>query len=133
MANTEQLRMDVLDLERAVAQADEQRAELRQALAERRKELADARRKKKTAKPARDETARLAEAQHKLRQLRVAAANALRARGATIAEVEGVVGVTYAVVKSAEDRLKRDSRKQPNVGIEPPNDLDDHAEEDNDE
>lgn len=110
MADIEQLSIDVLNLERAVAQSDRERAELRQSLSERRKELAYARRKAKAAKPTRDETARLAEAQHKLRELRVATANALRARGATIAEIEAVVGVGYAVIRAADERLQRDKR-----------------------
>jgi 1,6-anhydro-N-acetylmuramate kinase len=110
MTTTEQMAIDVLDLERAIAKADEQRAELRQALAARKKELANARKKAKLSKPVRDETARLAEAQHKLRELRVAAANALRARGATIAEVEAVFGVSYMVVRAADERLQREAR-----------------------
>ncbi len=70
-----------------------------------RKALAKARKQEASKKPTID--TRLTDAQRKIAELRIATAKALRDRGATIAEVEAVIGVRYSNVKDAEQRLQR--------------------------
>lgn len=86
---------------------------LKQTLRQVRKEIATLKKaeKKRTA-PMNTVVVQLRDAQAKIRAVRVAAAAALRARGATIAEVEQILGVSYAVIKSAENRAWRESRKE---------------------
>jgi len=65
--------------------------------------------KAKKKKPENTAVVQLRAAQSQIRATRVAAAKALRARGCTISDVERILGVSYAVIKSAEDRVEREA------------------------
>lgn len=109
MKDIEQLKSEVDALESECGQLRYRMEVLREKLSKARHDLAYAKRRQKLAKPPRPEAERLTEALRKVQDLRVAASDALRKRGATIAEVESVIGVSYDTVRSHMAKLERET------------------------
>ena len=113
MDNLAALEQQAADLQAQLKAMADRSQMLKQTLRAVRKEIATLKKaeKKRTA-PMNTVGIQLRDAQAKIRAVRVAAAAALRARGATIAEVEQILGASYTVIRSAEDRAQREARRE---------------------